>query len=192
MYSFSLIYNGKSNDVSEFLLTDQDRAAGDLESLLASNLPVVAKMVRRTLQNEADALDVIQQTALKATANLPQFRAESSFLTWLGSIALNETRMLFRRQKRQRVASSLDESPTEPRDHRGSPEEELWRAEGRDRVRQAIERLPSIYRMTLQLCELEEYSIQQVAQRLQITPAAVKSRRVRGRDLLKKQLLRSR
>jgi RNA polymerase sigma-70 factor (ECF subfamily) len=192
MYSFSLIYNGKSNEASEFLLTDQDRAGGDLENLLANNLPTVAKMVRRALPNEADVLDVIQQTALKATVNLSQFRAESSFLTWLVSIALNEMRMLFRRQKRQRIASSLDESPGELRDNRGSPEEELWRAQGRDRVRQAIDKLPSIYRVTLQLCELEECSIQQAAQRLQITPAAVKSRRVRGRDLLKKQLLRSR
>ena len=192
MYSFSLIYNGKSNNASDLLSANQADASDDLEALLASHLPIVAKMVRRMLQNEADVLEIVQQTALKATVNLSQFRAESSFLTWLASIALNETRMLFRRQKKHRVTSSLDESPGEICDARNSPEEEMQRAQGKDRVRQAIEHLPYIYRVTLQLCELEECSIEQAAQRLQITPAAVKSRRMRGRGLLKKQLLRSR
>lgn len=190
MNSFSIIYNGTSNNASDFLPQHSDDTS-DLESLLTSNLPAVAKMVRRMLPNEADVLDVVQQTALKATIGLPHFRAESSFLTWLASIAFNEARMLFRRQKRQGAAKSLSESPGELRDNRGSPEEELRQEQGRDRVRQAIEKLPLIYRVTLQLCELEECSIEQAAQRLQITPAAVKSRRVRGRDLLKKQLLRS-
>ena len=186
-----LANNGDSgNTASKFLPTGQDRVSDDLESLLLSNLPVVAKTVRRILLNEADVLDVVQQTALKATVGFSQFRAESSFLTWLVSIALNETRMLFRRRKKQGVASNLNESSSELRDSRSSPEEELWRAQGRDRVRQAIEKLPGIYRATLQLCELEECSIQQAAERLQITPAAVKSRRMRGRDLLKKQLLK--
>lgn len=188
MNSFPLTDNRDSGYASTFLPVGQSHASDDLESLLLSNLPAVTKMVRRTLPNEADVLDVVQQTALKATVSFSQFRAESSFLTWLASIALNETRMLFRRRKKQGIANHLNESPSELRDSRGSPEEELRRAQGRDWVRQAVEKLPSIYRATLQLCELEECSIQQAALLLHITPAAVKSRRVRGRELLKKQL----
>ncbi len=189
--NFYLLTNDEGlGHASKFLPAGQNRTSDELEGLLLSNLPVVAKMVHRMLPNEADVLDVVQQTALKATVGFSQFRAESSFLTWLASIAFNETRMLFRRRKKQGVASSLHESLGELRDGRGSPEEELRRAQGRDRVRQAIEKLPGIYRATLQLCELEEYSIQQAAQRLQATPAAVKSRRARGRQLLRKQLLK--
>ncbi len=92
-------------------------------------------MVCRMLPNEADLWDVMQQTALKATVGFGQFRAESTFLTWLASIAFNETRMLFRCRKRQGFANSLSESPGELRDGRGSPEEELRSAQGRDRVR---------------------------------------------------------
>ncbi len=190
MSTSPFIHDGKPASFAGFLPADQENcwASVEFESLLMSHLPLAAKMVRRILRNEADVLDIMQQTALKATLYLPQFRAESSFQTWLVSIALNETRMFFRKQKQQRVTRSLDESPIELRAKQISPEEELRRAQGRERVRHAVEQLPFIYRAILQICELEECSIQQAAQRLQISPAAVKSRRMRARLLLKKQL----
>ena len=59
--------------------------------------------------NEADAEDVLQETFLKAYMKLGQFRGQSRFYTWLVRIAVNESLMKVRRQRRNRRMVSLDE-----------------------------------------------------------------------------------
>ena len=130
-------------------------------------------------------LEAVQQTALRATACRHQFRAEASLSTWLVSIALNEARQMLRKQNRQCVTVSLDLLGQELWDqHTASPEEIARQAERQAWVRQAVGKLPPHYQTVVRLCELEEHSIEQAAELLQMTPAAVKSRRFRARHLL--------
>ncbi len=152
-------------------------------------------MVLSLLQNEADAEDAAQEAFLKAFRNLAKFRAESKFSTWLISIALNEARSKLR-QKRARKIESLDSgsekdghvSPVVLRDWREVPSEALERMEVRRMIQLAIADLPGIYRETFLLRDVEELSVNESAEALGISIAAVKVRLHRARMILQKHL----
>src|SRR4026208_1953658 len=57
----------------------------------------IYRLARHITQNEEDAEDVLQETFLKAFANLTQFQGHSKFYTWLVRIAVNESLMKLRR-----------------------------------------------------------------------------------------------
>ena len=159
------------------------------DASFTATLPLLRAMLRRYLRDESDVLEAVQQTALRATICRHQFRAEASLSTWLVSIALNEARQILRKRNHQRVIVPFDGLDRELRDRRiASPEETASRVERQSRVRQAVGRLPPTYQTVVRLCELEENSIEQAAQLLRMTPAAVKSRRFRARRLLARYL----
>src|SRR5689334_1577504 len=57
------------------------------------------------LKNESDAEDAVQSAYLKAYLHLQSFRGESSFLTWITRILINECKMMLRKKKE---TTSLD------------------------------------------------------------------------------------
>ena len=69
------------------------------EALLAPNLPCVRTMVRRQLRNSGQSEDVLQEILLRAFASRDQLRLEANFRSWLWSIARNEIRGFFRRDR---------------------------------------------------------------------------------------------
>ena len=78
------------------------------ETLLAANLRDVQRLVHSRLGSIGHAEDVLQDALLRAFAHRDQLRVEAKFKTWLWSIALNEIRQHFRRD---RGILSLDEFP---------------------------------------------------------------------------------
>ena len=147
------------------------------------------------LKNEAEAEDAAQEAFLKAYRNLASFRGESKFGTWIISITLNEARSRLRRMKTIPM-DSLDEPPDEEghvspallRDWREIPSEALERREMRQVLQDAIESLPVMYREIFLLRDVEELSIAEAAEALQITVASVKVRLHRARMMLQKTL----
>jgi RNA polymerase sigma-70 factor, ECF subfamily len=147
------------------------------------------------LHNEADAEDVVQEAFLKAYRHLSTFRGESRFSTWLLSIALNEARSRLRRTRTART-ESLEQSSGEEgypspawlRDWREIPSEALQRMEIRRLLYEAVDTLPPIYREIFLLRDVEELSVAEVAELLQITEVMVKVRLHRARTMLQKKL----
>ena len=147
------------------------------------------------LHNEADAEEVAQEAFLKAFRNLKSFRGESKFGTWLISITLNEARSRLRRKKLLKM-ESLDEPPEEQRqispallrDWREIPSEALERQEIRVMLQEAVGALPTIYRETFVLRDIEELSIAETAEILSVTAVTVKVRLHRARTMLQKTL----
>ena len=147
------------------------------------------------LHNEADAEDVAQEAFLKAFRNLKSFRGEAKFGTWLISITLNEARSRIRRKKVLKM-ESLDEptddqgrvSPALLRDWKEIPSEALEREEVRNLLQGAIASLPTIYRETFVLRDMEDLSIAETAEALQVTAVTVKVRLHRARMMLQKAL----
>ena len=147
------------------------------------------------LHNEADAEDVAQEAFLKAFRNLNSFRGDSKFGTWLISITLNEARSRIRKRKVLKM-ESLDESPQDQghvspallRDWKEIPSEALERSEVRLMLQEAVGALPPIYRETFVLRDMEELSIAETAEVLQVTTVTVKVRLHRARMMLQKAL----
>ena len=148
------------------------------------------------LHNEADAEDTAQEAFLKAFRNLTSFRGESKFGTWLISITLNEARNRLRKKKVM-PTESLDEVPGEQghvspallRDWKEIPSEALERKEIRVILKAAVDTLPPIYRDTFLLRDIEELSVAETAEALQISIASVKVRLHRARIMLQKNLV---
>ncbi|MGB8885331.1 MAG: sigma-70 family RNA polymerase sigma factor [Candidatus Korobacteraceae bacterium] len=149
------------------------------------------------LQNEQDAEDAAQETVLKALKNLPHFRAESKFSTWLISIAINEARARLRHARVLKF-DSLDQPQEDPEDGnftpavitdwREVPLQALERKELRELLQKAIASLPEIYREVLLLRDVEEFNIAETAAALGVSEGVVKTRLLRARLMMQKIL----
>jgi RNA polymerase sigma-70 factor, ECF subfamily len=152
---------------------------------VAQHLPYLTRMARGLTRDDSLTEDLVQQTILKALVHGDQFRCESTLKTWLTSIARNEFYQSYRCEWRRRAVPLV----TEHVDGYGvlqvdslSP---AYEAKEREAVvREAVSRLPQSYRSVVELCDLQCLSLQEAAAKLQLTLAAVKTRRQRARRKL--------
>ena len=146
------------------------------------------------LHDRAEALDEVQKACWKAFVHFDQYQGEKEFITWMLRIVENQCRMLLRVKKRAQLlridadsdASRLIELPT-----RGTgPEEEVIGSELRAVLQREFHRIPRLLRNVLLLRDIEELPMTNVAERLNITVPAAKSRLLRARLELKARVLR--
>jgi RNA polymerase sigma-70 factor (ECF subfamily) len=141
------------------------------------------------VKNDADAEDVAQEAILKAFKNLPSFRQEAKFSTWLIQIAINEAKMKLRKDRRH-LYESMEEGqqndegdyvPKDFADWREIPSEALEQKELRGALIRALDSLPEKYRTVLILRDVQHLSISETAQVLGLSEANVKTRLCRAR-----------
>jgi RNA polymerase sigma-70 factor (ECF subfamily) len=176
------------------LKAGEDAAFAELVRENAGRLLGVA---RRMLRNEEDARDVLQEAFLQAFRAIGRFEGESRLSTWLHRIVINASLMKLRTRRRKPERAIEELLPRFHSDgHRvdpGPPWRDLPRdpvesRELRALVREAIDRLPEIYRNVLLLRDIEELSTEETAQMLDIKPDTVKVRLHRARQALRAQL----
>jgi RNA polymerase sigma factor (sigma-70 family) len=144
-------------------------------------------IVFRITKNREDAEDVLQEALMKALIHLEGFDGRSAFSTWLTRIAINSALML-RRKRRNDFEFSIDHdnqadsnSAIQIADRTPSAEEHLRITQLDRQVHRAIQRLPSLLRVPLELQIAEDLPIRELAIRLGISVAATKSRLLRAR-----------
>jgi len=172
----------ESLDPSDKSLAKSVTLDGDekaFRALYRRHTPRLYQFTLRILSGrEQDAEDVVQETWIRATEKLDQFRWESSLGTWLTGIALNLCRALFRRQDQRwlEVREELEPAIHETRDH--------------DRIdlEDAITRLPSGYRTVLILHDVEGFTHEEVGRRLGVSTNTSKSQLFRARRALRTML----
>jgi RNA polymerase sigma-70 factor (ECF subfamily) len=146
------------------------------------------------VSNPDDAVDIAQETFVKAYSKLRSFDASSAFYTWLYRIAINSA-IDFLRRRKSRPADSLDDDRFttvgfEPVsvDPRSDPERVAVRHEQTAALRGAIGTLSQKLRTALVLHDVEGLSQEEVAQMLSIPVGTVKSRVSRARTELRHRL----
>lgn len=184
----------------------REREAELIAAILAGETQLYHELIRpyeravyvialSSMKNQAEAEEVAQEAFFSAFRSLGTFRGASRFSTWLISIALNEAKARLRRQASLRMVS-LDDSATKEipafpallRDWREIPSEAVERKEIRALLQRAVERLPEIYRDVFLLRDMEELSVSETAQLLNISISLVKVRSHRARMMLQRQL----
>ncbi len=152
-------------------------------------------LAKRMTRNEQDAEDIVQDTLLKAIDKLETFRTESSFGTWLYSIALNAGRQYLVHRKRRATTPAeelLDNSSHHEDHHRlrewRDPHLVLEANEIRKFISEAVDELPAEYSVPFLLRYEEELSIKEIAGLLELSEAATKSRVLRARLFLREKL----
>jgi RNA polymerase sigma-70 factor (ECF subfamily) len=166
------------------------------EALILRFEQPVFGVVSRLLEDAADAPDVVQDVFLKVFRNIHQFRGDSSLKTWIYRIAVNEARnqqRWFGRHRGKEVgfdpmaAESLGIGDWMP-DPAPGPYEEALDHEVQAMVEEGLKRISTTYRTALVLREVEELSYEEISEILEISLGTVKSRILRGREALRKEL----
>jgi RNA polymerase sigma-70 factor, ECF subfamily len=142
------------------------------EALAARYYPAVFSFARKLTGRNETALDVAQETFLRAFSRIGQHDPAYSFVSWLFKIAANHVRDLHRRTGRPEPSPAAAADP--PADSI------LERSESLDRVRRALDGLPSDLRMALVLHLQEELSVRDIAFVLDQTDNAVRMKIYRG------------
>ena len=144
--------------------------------------------------NHEDAEDVVQNAFVKAFQNLPDFRGDSRFYTWLVRITINDALMKIRRRRSNEVSidgpKGADDRPVriEIKDQTANPEQRCAQNEVQRIVAANINDLAPTFRTVLLLRDVEGLSTKQTAQALDLTSSAVKTRLQRARVKLRKSL----
>ena len=180
-------------DISIEALRNGDRA--EFAKLVDAYSAPIYRLGLRMLGNEQDAEDVLQNTFMSALTHLSGFEGRSSVLTWLYRIAVNEALMILRRGRPEvniDDTESSDETdnfyPTQFVDWGALPEIELLSSEGKQALDNAIQDLPENLRMVFLLRDIQDLSIKDTADTLNLSEANVKVRLLRARLMLREQL----
>ena len=180
-------------DISIEALRNGDRA--EFAKLVDAYSAPIYRLGLRMLGNEQDAEDVLQNTFISALTHLSTFEGRSSILTWLYRIAVNESLMILRRGKPEVNIDDVDSSdendvarPTQFVDWGALPEVELLSSEGKQALDNAIQNLPENLRMVFLLRDIQDLSIKDTADALNLSEANVKVRLLRARLVLREQL----
>lgn len=166
------------------------RAAEKFEHLAVAHKDAVYRQMIRACGNREDAEDVLIEALLKAYRHLDQLHAPSAFQAWLAQIA---RRVCWQLKEKTAFApllqlSELEEEGREIAAGDPSPEAQLLMERMKDVLQQAIGGLPPEYREVYELRDLEEVRGEEVAARLGLSLAAMKSRLHRARALVRERL----
>ena len=170
--------------------------AGDRDAfriLMDRHLPAVLRMTYRITGNGVDAEEAAQEAFLLAYKNLPGFREQATFGTWVYRIAMNCSLNLVERRSRDlswnavpldpgAVADSLAVSQT------ATPEEELLSAETLQLRERAMQVLTSMERTAFVLRHLEGQTVKHIAEALGVPVNSAKQAIFRAVAKLRREL----
>lgn len=159
--------------------------------------PRVYNLARRMLGNDADAEDVTQDVLLQVVRKLDTFRGEANLATWLHRVTVNAALAHRRRRARREehevrdplglfLESGHHSRPISP--WTAPPDEALVSRETSELIGRAIDRLPEAYRDVYVLADVEGLPNQEIADALDLSLSAVKSRLHRGRLMMRDAL----
>lgn len=149
----------------------------------------------RMLLNKLDSEDIVQETFIRVYLNLNNYDESQKFSTWIYRIGKNVCIDLLRKKK---PIHSLDAAqmaeyeddfsfysriPSEDQ----TPEQIVLQAETQEHIRKVVNKLPDKYKSVINLYYIEELSIQEISDKLDLPVTTIKTRLHRGRDLLKKK-----
>jgi len=157
----------------------------------------VFNLISRILENPSEAPDVLQDVFIKVFKGIRQFHGDSTLKTWIYRIAIHEAsnhrRGWWRRHWHEPM--SIDDtgaegvlSSAEARAGGETPYRLLEQAERQEIMRRALASLAQPYRTVVILREIEGLAYDEIARVTGMAEGTVKSRLMRGRELLRRKL----
>jgi RNA polymerase sigma factor (sigma-70 family) len=164
------------------------------EILIRRNNPFLYKAGRCYGYSHEDTQDLMQDSFIDAYINLSKFENRSSFKTWLLKIMMNNCyRKKQKRSYKSEVANEINDKAT--------PMFSVWENEDTNKtvmnrelnvvIEDALQQVPSDYRMVFSLREINGLNVSETAEVLNISEANVKVRLNRAKAMLRKEVERS-
>ena len=181
------------NPSHDTLRRAQGGDAQALDELIALIQPPLYRFSVKMCGTPEDAEEVLQDTLITVARSVQDFRGASSFSTWAYTIARN---FCLKRRRKSKFAPTEEESldqldwqhnerliSTEPNPEEDVADLELWK-----QLRAGIQRIEPDYREILVLRDIEGLSAKEVAEVVELSVPAVKSRLHRARGQLRGHL----
>jgi RNA polymerase sigma-70 factor, ECF subfamily len=170
------------------------------EAVMRAHNRMLYRLARSILKDDAEAEDAVQDAYLAAFRNIEAFRGGAKLSTWLARIVINEAYARLRKRKHiaavvplaaamgERRGDSRSEEGIMTEDTAERPEAAAMRGEVRRILELKIDELPEQFRVVFMLREVEELSVEETAECLDLPPATVRTRAFRARALLREAL----
>jgi RNA polymerase sigma-70 factor (ECF subfamily) len=162
----------------------------DFQTFYHEHYPLVSNLAFKMLGDRADCEDVVQQVFLNISRAIDQFRGESSLKTWVYRITVNACQRWIERRANKRdqavedFETLLESAGAGPQ---FGPDDSALLAEALSLVRDGCytalaASLPFEQRVVFVFVQMLDWSVEDVANLLEVSVAAVKSRLHRARD----------
>ena len=178
-------------------IAERDERA--FEAVMREHNRMLYRLARSILKDDAEAEDAVQEAYFAAYRNINAFRGGAKLSTWLARIVINEAFGRLRKRKKAVVVPlesariGGDSRPEEGNMFEGTeeqPDAAALRAELRGLLERRIDSLPEPFRIVFVLRDVEEMSVEEAAECLEIPAATVRTRAFRARALLRESLSR--
>ncbi|MBL0108426.1 MAG: sigma-70 family RNA polymerase sigma factor [Ignavibacteria bacterium] len=177
----------------QLILQFQNEDKGAYVEIVMRYKDRLVNFLYRFTGNRETAEDISQETFLKLYKNKDKYSEIAKFSTWLYTIALNEARSNFRKEKKHSAVSINDFYEDSHNDYQirsddYNPEEDANAETESFYIQKAINSLNEIHREIIVLSDIEELDYEEIAKTLDIPLGTVRSRINRARESLKVSL----
>jgi RNA polymerase sigma-70 factor (ECF subfamily) len=147
-------------------------------------------MLKRMLKNEFDAEEVLQDCFLKAYHSLNNFKGEAKFSTWFYRIVYNTalTKLSSKKRKIETEMSSIEEHFNLESDYNSV---DIEKKDLSEFIKDTINKLPERFSAIISMFYLNEMSIEEISEVMQISVSNVKVMLHRSRNSLRDLILNS-
>ena len=177
-------------------LTNKElRKQEDFNEEILPHLDSLYNFGLRLTSDPNDAEDLVQDTIVKAYRFFSSYEKGTNAKAWLYRILKNSYINNYRRQskKPQEVdydeVSSFYESIRAERTETSDLEDKMFRELIDDELTNALDQIPEDFRTVVLLCDVEDFTYEEIANMLDVPIGTIRSRLHRGRNLLKAQLM---
>src|SRR6266850_5355951 len=188
---------GAADPDLSLIIASRNGDASAFEELVKKYDRKLYKIAQGITQSNEDAEEAVQSTFLKAYQNLHRFQGNAKFSTWLIRIAMNESFMKLRKRRGileqsidSNVLSDSDSTrlPFDVADWAPNPEAQYRATELREILISTLQRLTPALKIVFVLRDIEEYSLSETSEILNLSATAVKTRLSRARLQLREEL----
>lgn len=170
--------------------------AGDVDaygSIMRRYNQRIYRIARSFVTDDAAAMNIVQEAHIKAYMKIDSFRGPTGFFAWLASITRNEALMYLRKHKREVTMeeNELDFMQQENNEFFTDdklPDALIENKQLQSLINKNIDKLPENFRTVFVLRSVEQLSVKETAQILDIKEETVKTRLFRAKRLLRDQI----
>src|SRR5690554_3103432 len=163
--------------------------AAAFDQIVREYRETVFRVAMRIVKNEEEAQDVTQDAFMNAYRKLDSFKGDAALSSWIYRIAVNTALMRLRKKKRRAevsmeglpISDEMDFVWTDLSAHNVRGDEAAENKELRGKIAAAVEELEPKYKDVFVAKELDGLSLQEIADEMDLSVPAVKSRLHRDR-----------
>lgn len=167
----------------------------DFNEEILPHLDALYNFGLRLTTDPNDAEDLVQDTIVKAYRFFSSYEKGTNAKAWLFRILKNSYINNYRRKskKPQEIdydeVASFYESIRAERTNSSDLEDKMFRELIDDDLSNALDSIPEDFRTVVLLCDVEDFTYEEIANMLDVPIGTIRSRLHRGRNLLKAQLM---